>query len=124
VPCPGGSGGGGVGWDVEVSTLLLSVGAGGGVGLLVCTGVTGVGLETLETFIGRIPLVAPSLTRAAQRFVNPNRKMRTTRADRRDHGEQEAHPLKDRFRAYWSRLREIVIVDSVLVLVQRMSRRR
>jgi hypothetical protein len=35
-----------------------------------------------------------------------------------------SYPQKDRFRAYWSKLREIVIVDSVLVLVQRMSRRR
>jgi len=78
VPCPGGSGAGGVGWSVEASTLLLSVCAGGGVGLLVCTGVTGTGGETLETFIGGIPVVTASLTWAAERFVNPNRKMRTT----------------------------------------------
>jgi hypothetical protein len=32
-------------------------------------------------------------------------------------------PLDDRFLAYWSVLREMVIEDSVLVLVQRMSRR-
>jgi hypothetical protein len=32
--------------------------------------------------------------------------------------------LPVRIMLYWSRLREIVMVDSVLVLVQRMSRRR
>jgi hypothetical protein len=125
VPCPGGSGAGGVGWSVEGSTLLLSVFAGGGVGLLVCTGVTGVGLGTLETFIGGIPVVAASLTGAAERFMNPIPKMRTTRANPACMVNRRlSYPEKDRFRAYWSRLREIVIVDSVLVLVQRMSRRR
>jgi hypothetical protein len=59
-------------------------------------GVTGAGLETLETFIGRIPLVGPSLTRGAQRFVNPNRKMQAIRSDRLDHGEQEAQPSAER----------------------------
>jgi hypothetical protein len=128
VPCPGGSGAGAVGWAVEASVLSLSVCTCGVLGSLASTGVIGVGgvgLETLETFIGRVPVVAASLTRGAQRFMNPNRKIRTiqpiasTMVNRRLN-----YSLKGRFRAYWSRLREIVIVDSLLVLVQRMSRRR
>jgi hypothetical protein len=93
VPCPGGSGAGGVGWAVEASVLLLSVCACGVLGSLASTGVIGVGgvgLETLETFIGRIPVVAASLTRGAQRFVNPNRKMRTIRSGPLCNGEREA----------------------------------
>ena len=128
VPCPGGSGGGGVGWAVEASVLLLSVCTCGVLGSLASTGVTGVGgvgLETLETFIGRIPVVAVSLTRGAQRFVNPNRKMRTIQPIASTMvNSRLSYSQKDRLRVYWSRLREIVIVASVLVLVQRMSRRR
>jgi hypothetical protein len=57
--------------------------------------------------------------------MNPIPKMRTTRANPACMVNRRLSYLeKDRFRAYWSRLREIVIVDSVLVLVQRMSRRR
>jgi hypothetical protein len=83
----------------------------------------GVALETLETLIARFPLVATSLTRVPERFMNPKSKIRTTRSGPPGHGERQAHVCAER-RIYWSRLREIVIVDSVLVLVQRMSRRR
>jgi hypothetical protein len=57
--------------------------------------------------------------------VNPNRKMRTIQPIASTMvNSRLSYSQKDRLRVYWSRLREIVIVASVLVLVQRMSRRR
>jgi hypothetical protein len=117
VPCPGGSGGGGFGWASLASPALASaVGSAAVWGALACgaaMGADGVIAETLTFgFLGSSP---PMVAGADQGFVNPIVKMRAIGAD-------QARMVNGT--CYWSRLREIVIEDSVLVRVQRRSRRR